>query len=404
MMHWTRDIARRGPGYMTKIGLDTFVDPLQGGGKLTPCTTKDIVERVNFKGEDYLYFPPMNLDVALIRASKSDIYGNLSFENDPLVSSALTLAMAVKACGGKVIVQVNEIVEPGERYAQMVKIPGNFVDHIVVDDNPLMVTGTQFDPAFMGKDRINVLDAPKLPLDAQKVIARRAAQMVRKDELAIFGFGASSNVPSILAEDGALDGDKIYSYPSTTEHGSYGGMVTKGWQFSANLNPDALIDGVTQFDAIHGGACKSAFLAFAQFDQEGNVNVSRFANANPGSGGFIDIAYNAERVIFTGTFTTAGNKVDVIDGKLNITKEGKFTKFVQKAEEVTYPVRKHVKERNQEAWLITERAVFQVRNEDLLLVEIAPGIDLNLDILEQMQYPITVAEDLKVMDSSLFTE
>jgi propionate CoA-transferase len=403
MMHWLREIARRSPGYITEVGIGTFVDPDLGGGKVTPCTQVDIVEKIDFRGKEYLFFPSIHLDHGIIRATASDIHGNLSFEDDPLTSSSLAIALAVKACGGTVIAQVKRIVEPGERHAHMIKVPGVLIDKVVVDPDQWLVTGIKDDPHFLGQERIVPQNMEPLAMGPSKIIARRSATLIKKGELSIYGFGASSSIPSIFAEDGLFDGDGLYDYPSTTEHGSYGGIVTSGWQFSANLNPDALIDGVTQFDAIHGGLCKTAALAFAQFDEAGNVNVSKFANANPGSGGFIDIAHNAESLIFNGTFTTGGLQVETGNGTLKIVQEGKVSKFVKAAEQITYPVLQGVRERGQTAHIVTERAVFSVTREGLALREVAPGIDPKSEVLDLMEYqPTHIPDSIPKMDSELF--
>jgi propionate CoA-transferase len=403
-MHWLREIARRSPGYLTAVGIGTFVDPDFGGGKVTPRTTEDIVEKIDFRGKPHLFFPSFNLDYGIIRATSADKHGNLCFEDDPLVSANLAIALAVKACGGKVIAQVKRIYEPGERHAHMVKVPGVFVDKVVVDPEQMLVTGIQDDARFLGQERINPRELQPLKPGAATVIARRSAALIHKNELTIYGFGTSSSIPTIFATEGLFDGDGIYDYPSTTEHGSYGGIVTSGWQFSANYNADALIDGVTQFDVIHAGLCKTCALAFAQFDAHGNINVSKFGNANPGSGGFIDIAHSATHLIFNGTFTTGGLKVDTAEGKLQILQEGKVSKFVHDAEQITYPLLTGVRERGQTAHIITERAVFAVTPKGLELLEVAPGIDPKTQVLDLMGFtPAHVPNPIPLMNSKLFT-
>ena len=366
MNHWLREIARRSAGYLTEVGVGTFVDPDQTGGKMTACAAEDLVEKIDFRGSPHLFFPSIQLDYGIIRATSSDKHGNLAFEDDPLMSTALAIALAVKACGGKVIAQVKRIYEPGDMHAHMVKVPGAFVDQVVIDPEQLLVTGIQDDARFLGQKRMDPRDLAPLKPGAQTVIARRSAEMINRNELTIYGFGASSAIPTIFATEGRFDGDGIYDYPATTEHGCYGGIVTSGWQFSANLNPDALIDALSQFDAIHGGLCKTAALAFAQYDAAGNINVSKFGSANPGSGGFIDIAHNATNLIFNGTFTTGGLKVDATGGKLTILQEGKVSKFVAIAEQITYPLLTGVRERGQTAHIVTERAVFAVTPEGTL--------------------------------------
>ncbi|KVN29505.1 propionate CoA-transferase [Burkholderia pyrrocinia] len=402
-MHWLREVARKGPGYLTRIGLGTYVDPRQHGGKLTERSGEDLIKLVEFNGEEFLFYPTRKLDVGIIRASSSDEFGNLSFESEALMSSSLAIALAVKACGGRVIAQVQRVTGRRTRAVQDVKIPGVLVDHVVVDAEQLMVTDTPFDAAYLGGQPAGFDRLKPLPLSVDKIVARRAAREVRRETVSIFGFGASSDAPMTMWEDGLLDGDRINDYWMTTEHGTFGGLVMSGWQFSANLYPEALLDGLTQFDFINGGNCKFAALAFAQFDAAGNVNVSRFGAFNPGAGGFIDIAYNARDLIFTGTFTTAGLAMDIADGGLRVEQEGRVKKFVSQAEQITYPVMKNVRERGQTAKIITERAVFEVEPDGLVLTEVAKGIDVRRDVLEQMEFrPKRIADDIKLMEVDLF--
>lgn len=402
-MHWLREVARRSPGYLTHIGVGTFIDPDETGGRLTEKATEDLVRKIDFEGKKMLFYPSWSIDVGIIRATASDDLGNLSFEDDPMLSSALALAMAVKACGGKVIAQVKRIVDRGTRAAITVRIPAALVDEIVVVPDQMMVTDIKHDPAYLGQDPQPLNELKKIPFSPAKIIARRASQEVRKRELSIFGFGASSDIPLVMVEDGRINEETVDDYWFTTEHGSFGGIVMNGWQFSCNVNPRAVIDGVSQFDLIDGGLCNFAALAFAQFDETGTINVSRFGNANPGAGGFTDIAQSAKRLVFTGTFTTGGLKIeyDRTSG-LKIVNEGRSKKFVKKAEHVTYRLGDGVA-KGQEAMLITERAVFSVVPEGLVLEEIAPGIDLERDILAHMDFPLyRVSESLKQMDAALF--
>ncbi|MFH0297590.1 CoA-transferase [Bradyrhizobium sp. 31Argb] len=403
-MHWLREVARRSPGYMTRIGLGTYIDPENGGGKFTERAQDNLVRRIDFEGQSYLFYPTWKLDTVFIYASSADEEGNLSFENEALVSSNIALILAAKAHGGRVIAQVRRAVPHGTRPASEVRIPGMFVDAVVVDPSMMMTTDVKFEPAYFGGERVPLSQLPPIPMSADKVVALRASKEVRKRELSIFGFGAAADVPLVMAEQGVFENGSLKDYWFTTEHGSYGGIVMSGWQFSANLNPDAILDGVYQFDAIDGGLCRFAALAFAQFDRGGLVNVSKFGVANPGAGGFIDIAENAERLVFTGTFTTGGLDVAFADGKLRIVKEGKVRKFVNKTEHITYSVIDGVK-RGQTARVITERAVFEIAAEGLILTEVAPGIDVRRDVLDQMEFaPWKVADDLKLMDEAFFLD
>jgi propionate CoA-transferase len=401
-MHWLREVARRSPGYMTEIGLGCYIDPDQTGGRLTARAVDSLVEKIEFRGKRYLFYPTWNIDVAIIRAGEADEAGNLSFESEALMSSSLALALAAKACGGKVIAQVSRRVPRYSRPAQAVKIPGRLVDHVVVDPQQMMTTDVQCDEAYLG----GIYDASKIPgvaFGPDKIIARRAAMEVKPGVVSIYGFGASSDTPLVMAEQGVFDNGKIGDYDFTTEHGPFGGLVMSNWQFSANRHPEGLLDGPTQFDFIDGGNCEFAALAFAQFDAKGNVNVSKFGSFNPGAGGFIDIAHNANQLVFTGTFTTAGLQIGADKERLSIRSEGKVRKFVNDVEQITYPVREGVIARGQRAKLITERAVFEVAPEGLILTELARGIDIKRDILDQMEFaPAKIVDPTPFMRSELF--
>jgi propionate CoA-transferase len=319
------------------------------------------------------------------------------------MSSSLQIALAVKACGGKVIAQVRKTVDRFTRPAHTVRIPASLVDHVVVDPDQMMITGIPFDDAFLGGKWVPTDRMPRLPVGPDKVIARRIVREVPRDTVSIFGFGASSDAPSVMVEDGLVTRETIHRYPATTEHGPHGGIVTSGWTFSANINPEALLDGVTQFDFIGGGNCKIAALAFAEFDAGGNVNVSKFGTSHPGAGGFIDIAHNAETLLFAGTFTTSGLKVAIDGGTVKILQEGKVRKFVRNATQITYPVIEGVAKRGQKAFIMTERAVFRVERDGLVLIEVAKGIDVKTQVLDLMDFaPVRIAEPVATMDPKLF--
>ena len=400
-MHWLREVARRSPGYLTTIGLGTYIDPRQGGGRFTEQAKDDLVELIDFRGQEHLFYPSWPLDVGIIRASSADDAGNLSFEDQPLTSSALALALAVKASGGTVIAQVAKIVPRGSRPVHDVRIPGALVDHVVVAPDELVGTDVRDDAGYLGSVADVAQHLPRLPFGPGKIIARRVAQEIRTGEPAIFGFGASSDAVLALAEDGAFDENGCDDYIFTTEHGSFGGAVMSGWQFSANYSPEALLDGVYQFDFIDGGGCPFAALAFAQLDGAGSVNVSRFGAANPGAGGFIDIAHNAKRLVFAGTLTTGGLDIDTSDGTLRIRREGKVSKFVDQVDHITYRVADGVRDRSQQALVVTERAVFDLTAEGLRLIEIAPGVDIQRDVLSHIGFPVTVSDRLVTWDASL---
>lgn len=399
--HWLREVARRGPGYLTRTGLGTSLDPRHGGGKFTSLAQDDLVELVEFRGREYLFYPTWQLDVGLIRAGSSDEEGNLSFEDQPLTASAIALALAVKACGGTVIAQVSQVVPRGARRAQDVRIPGVLVDHVVVVPDAPTGTGVRDDPGYLGPAD-DVLDRlPRLPAGVAKVIARRVAREIRPGETSILGFGRSADAVVAMAEDGALDEGRLDDYVFTTEHGSFGGVIMNGWQFSANYSPEALLDGPSQFDFIDGGGCAFAALAFAQVNAAGDINVTRFGAANPGAGGFTDIAANTRRLVFAGTFTTGGLEASCSDGRLTIHREGRVAKFVPEVDCVTYRAGAGVRQ-GQEARIVTERAVFDITPDGLLLTEVAPGIDVRRDLLDRIAFPVRTAPHVATMDAALF--
>jgi propionate CoA-transferase len=400
-MQWLREVARRSPGYLTRVGLGTFVDPRLGGGKLTSLSRADLVEVVRFRDEEYLFYPAWPLDVGVVRASSADSYGNLSFEDQPLLTSSLAIALAVKASGGTVIAQVSRVVPRGSRPAREVRIPGALVDHVVVAAEEPVGTGVGPDPGYLQVIPDGMSRLPALEGGPRKVVARRLAREIRPGETSIFGFGSPTDAILTMAEDGAFDGGRLNDFNFTTEHGSFGGIVMSGWQFSANYLPEALVDGASQIDFIHGGGCTFAALAFAEFDAAGDVNVSRFGSANPGPGGFIDIAANASRLVFTGTFTANGLKVRCDDSRLTILHEGQTPKFVPEVEQVTYRVREGVR-RGQQARIITERAVFEVTASGLTLLEVAPGADVRRDVLDRLALPVHVPAEVTLMDPALF--
>jgi len=402
-MHWLRDVARRSPGYITRVGLGTYADSFNSDTTSTEKAKDDLIRVIEIDGEELLYYPTWPLDVAIIRASSADQHGNLSWEDEPLITASVALALAAKASGGRVIVQVRRIVADDSRPATMVRLPGLFVDDVVVDPDMMMTTDVAYEPAYFSGRQMPLSELSPPPFSTDRIIANRVADEVRPHELAIYGFGAATDVPLVMAATGRFDDGRIRDYPATTEHGAYGGIVMPGWQFSANINPDAILDGLNQFDVIDGGLCRFAGLSFAEFDAAGCVNVSQFGAACPGAGGFIDIAHNTPRIILAGTFTTGGLKVEVEDGRLRIVREGSVCKFVSKVRSITYAVAQGVASRGQESLIVTERAVFRVLAQGLELIEIAPGIDLQSDVLDQMQFsPVRIAEHLPLMKAAHF--
>ncbi|MEZ5568347.1 MAG: CoA-transferase [Halioglobus sp.] len=393
MMHWLREVARHSPGYLTSVGIGTYADPRLDGTRLNDCTPEGLVRVVEFEGEEQLFYPTWPVNVAIIRATSADEMGNLSFENEPLISSAIALALAAKASGGIVIAQVKHLCEPGRRRTQDCRFPGAYVDRVVVADTQTMGTYMVHDQRFLGGIPFDKASLATMPEGLDKVLQRRAMAEVEKHVVTIFGYGLATCIPLVMAEEGLLNEHSLHEYLFTTEHGPYGGVVMPGAYFSPNIYADALFDGPTQFDAIDGGLCKTAFLSFGQFDAQGNINVSRLGDTIVGAGGFIDIAHNAEKLVLVGTFTAGGLEADVEDGMLSIRQEGRARKFVERAEHITYPALQGVRQRGQQVKIITERATFELRENGLLLTEIAAGVDLQKDILDQMAYPPAAIAD-----------
>lgn len=402
MCQMYRDMAAKKPGTISHVGLGTFVDPDFEGGKLNAVTTEDIVQKVNLNGKDYLYYKSQPIDVAIIRGTEADENGNISSRKESLTLEHLACAMACRNNGGLVIAQVEKIVKNGTIPPKDVKIPGIMVDVVaVVSDmkNHMQTTGTQFNEDFISATAVFKQESKKLALDERKVIARRCAmQLVPKMAVLNYGIGYPEAVATVLKEE------EIEQYfTATVEPGIIGGSAQGGLNFGASIAPQAIIDEPYQFDFYDGGGVDCTFLGMAQCDSDGNLNVSKFGPRIAGCGGFIDISQNAKECVFCGTFTAGDLEVKVEKGKLVIVKEGKLKKFIKKVEQITFNG-KYESEKNKKLTLVTERAVLEWKPEGLTLVEIAPGVDLQKDILAQMEFEPLIARDLKEMDPAIFAD
>ena len=397
--HLFRSIAGNKPGVITKVGLKTFADPRLEGGKVNDITHADLVEVVNLRGEEYLFYHSFPIDVALIRGTFADPDGNCTFEKEALSLEMLAMAQACKNSGGKVILQVEKVVEKGTLDYSQVQIPGIYVDAIIEAsaEDHMQTFGVQYDPSFSQEIRVPVDSIEPLPLNERKVIARRAAQELVPKAITNLGIGMPEGVSIVAAEEG-VDGLVL-----TTEAGTIGGVPAGGLSFGAATNPDMIIDQPYQFDFYDGGGLDVAFLGLAQTDQKGNVNVSKFGPKLAGCGGFINISQNAKKVVYMGTFTAGGLKVEVKDGALKILQEGRSKKFINAVEQVTFSG-DFAFESNQPVIYVTERAVFELTEHGLTLTEIAPGIDLEKDIIGQMDFRPHIKKELKMMDLSIYKE
>lgn len=396
--HLYRDIAAKKPGVMTRVGIGTFVDPRVEGGKLNQKAGEegDVVEVIDLRGEEFLLYKALPIDVAIIRASYADVNGNCTLHREGTIADAVSMAQAAKNCGGKVIVQVEKIVEYPSLDPRLVRLPGIYADALVVagPENHRQTFGTVYNPAYCGEARVPVKTLPPLPLDERKIIVRRAAMELVPNAIMNLGIGMPEGIAAVAAEEGLAD------LALTTEAGTNGGIPAGGLDFGVTTNPDCILEQSSQFDFYDGGGLDIAFLGLAQMDGAGNINVSRFGPKIAGCGGFINISQNAKKIVFCGTFTAGGLNIEVQDGTLVIRQEGSIKKLVSAVEQITFSGGYALKNK-QPVLYITERAVFGLTSEGVVLKEIAPGVNLAKDILAQMDFKPMIGE-LKTMDACIF--
>ena len=395
-MQLMREIAARRPGLITHVGLGTFVDPRQAGGKMNEAASDDLVKLIEIDGQQYLRYLPMPIDIALLKGSFADDDGNISLDEEPANVDIYAMAAAAYNSGGKVIVQVRKRVPNGALAARSVRIPSAIVHAIVVDDKQRQGYDLVYDATISGEKR-SPDTTPELPaFSIRQVIARRAHEELRAGDVINYGFGIPDEVASIVAARGELD-----LYYQTIEHGTYGGSLLTGNLFGYARNPSCMIDGPSQFDFYSGGGLDTAFLGFGEIDALGNVNVSRLGGMTVGPGGFIDIAQNARKVVFCGTFDAKGAKLQSGNGALGIERHGSVCKFVKQVEQITFSGQQAIAQ-GQVILYVTERGVFELTGEGLLLTEIAPGVDLQTGILERMEFAPSVSPTLKTMQPAHF--
>jgi len=396
-----RDIAAGKPGNMTHVGLGTFIDPRIDGGKLNELTKskgEDLVSLMNIGGKDYLFYKAFPINVALLRGTTADPDGNITMEKEALTLDGLAMAMAARNSNGFVIVQVERIAERGTLNPRQVKIPGILVDCVVVakPEHHWQTFGEPYSPAFSGEIRMLMQSISPMEMSPRKIVVRRAAFELKPNSIVNLGIGMPEGVSAVANEERVLEYVTL-----TAESGMIGGLPSAGLNFGAGINIDALIDEPYQFDFYDGGGLDIAFLGSAEIDEEGNVNVSKFGPRFIGPGGFIDISQNSKKVCFVGMFTAGGFKAFVKDGKLQIDQEGREKKFVRQVEQKTFSG-KLAAMKKQSVLYITERCVFSLSEEGLELIEIAPGIDLETQILPLMGFKPIMRKPLKRMDPRIF--
>jgi propionate CoA-transferase len=394
-----RDVAAGRPGSFSKVGLDTFVDPRRDGGKINDATPEDIVTLERRGDEDWLFYRAHPIQVAFLRGTTADPAGNVTMEREALTLDNLAMAMAAKNSGGFVIVQVERLAEEGSLNPRLVKIPGVLVDCVVVAEPDLhkQTYATPYSPAYAQEIRAPLDKLPVMTLDPRKIVARRCAFELPMNGVVNLGIGMPEGVAKVAAEE------RILKYLTlTAEPGTIGGVPASGLDFGATVNADAIVDQNQQFDFYDGGGLDMACLGLAQADRVGNVNVSRFGPKLAGAGGFINISQNAKKLVFAGTFTAGGLDIRIADGALGIVREGMARKLVEAVEQVTFSGRRAART-GQPVLYVTERAVFRLTEAGLALEEIAPGVDLERDILAHMEFE-PIMDKVRLMDSRIFRD
>lgn len=391
-----REMAAGRPGLLTHVGLHTFVDPRFGGGRQSSTAVEQLIEVVELHDREWLFYKPFHVDVAFLRGTTADEDGNVTMEREAVFGEMLSMAQATKRDGGLVIVQVQRLAKRGTLQPKQVKIPGIVVDAVVVEPDEWQTYETEYSPAYAGELRVPSTHIPQLALTPRKVIARRAALELFPGAICNLGSGVSTGVSLVAAEEGILDDIVL-----TNEQGLIGGAPAGGNDAGAATNFAAMVDQPYQFDFYDGGGLDVAFLSFAEVGRDGSVNVSRFGGKVIGFGGFVNISQNARKVVFGGTLTAGGLDVGFRDGAVEIVEEGRHRKFRDEVEQVSYSGpqgRRH----EQEVVYVTERAVFYPTPSGLELREIAPGIDVERQVLAQMDFAPLVAPELRLMDARLF--
>lgn len=392
-----REIAAGRPGLVTHVGLGTFCDPRVEAGRLNAVSTETLVEVIELGGREWLFYPAFNIDVCFVRGTTADEFGNISSEEEAARLEMRAMAQATHNRGGLVIAQVKYIAAGGSLDARTVEIPGIYVDVVVHSPTQRQLVTDDYNPAFSGELTAALSSLPPFPLDQRKVVARRAIAEVQKGDVVNLGVGIADGIAAVAAEEGISS-----EFTLTVEQGIVGGIPARGVIFGVSTNPSAILDQPAQFDFYDGGGLDICFLGFAQIDASGNVNVSKFGDKIIGTGGFVNISQNASTVVFCGTFTAGGLAAIPTDGRLHIETEGKHRKFVYAVDQITFSGAE-ARRREQRVLYVTERAVFELGSEGMDLIELAPGVDLQTEVLDLLPFAVDYSH-YRSMDSALFRD
>ena len=392
-----REVAAGRPGLFTKTGLNTFCDPRLGGGKLNSITTEDLVELCEIDGEEYLRYLPPKFNVGFIRGTTADEKGNITLEHEAAKLGVLAAAMAVRNSGGIVIAQVKRMAEWQTLSARDVVVPGHLIDYIVIDQDQRQTVESLNNPAYSGEIRVPRSHSDPMALSERKVVARRALAEVPFGSVVNLGVGMADGVATIAAETGRLDDITL-----TVEQGLVGGVPVRGVIFGCSWNPEAFVDAASQFDFYDGGGLDVTCLGFAEIDEQGDVNSSLVDGRIFGAGGFINISQAAKTVVFCGTLTAGGLRCTVAGGTLTLNNEGVHRKFVKAVKQITFSASR-ARANGQRVVYVTERAVFELGDRGLVLIEVAGGFSVE-DIIFQMDFAPEISSDLRPMDPALFAE
>ncbi len=400
-----RAIAGKKPGVITRVGLGTFVDPRNEGCKANDrarAQGREVVQLIELNGEEYLFYPSIPLDICFLRGTYADEDGNISVEHEGLTGTELEIAAAVHNCGGTVVVQVEDVVQRGSIHPRKVRIHNTLVDYVVKAPSPDLhmqnYANAAYQPSLTGETRCPVDAITPMPMSIRKAIARRGAMELKPGCVINLGIGIPSGVGSVANEEGIASQTTL-----SLESGPIGGVPVEGVGFAGSMNPEVINSICDTFDLYDGGFLDMTFLGAAEIDRQGNVNVSKFGPRCPGPGGFINISQNTPKVFFMGGFTAGKSRIEIHDGRLDIVQDGPGVKFIDKVQQITFSA-DYARKTGQEVTYITERAVFKLVDGGIMLTELAPGVDLEKDVLSHMEFRPLLADEIKPMDPRIFRE